>query len=131
MIEILMPPRLLESSCLLSPLAHDQGWHIDISALFEISFIGIGNGPIKYRLSVIGFGQISALNIGYISIIFPRYIGKTPIYRQFIEYRLSVSVRLRTDKISVIGDRLWSNIGNRLSAKFNQYAIPAHDPLSY
>ncbi len=59
-------------------------------------------------------------------MIFPRYIGKTPIYRQFIEYRLSVSVKVRTDKISVIGNRLWSNIGNRLSAKFNRYAIPGY-----
>ncbi len=56
-----------------------------------------------YKISVIGFGQISALNIGYISVISPRYIGKTPIYRQFIEYRLSVSVKLSTNKISVIG----------------------------
>ena len=44
---------------------------------------------------------------------------------QFIEYWLSVSVKLRTDKISVIGNQLWSNIGNLLSAKFNRYAIPA------
>ncbi len=62
-------------------------------------------------------------------MIFPRYIGKTPIYRQFIEYRLTVSVKLRTDKISVIGNRLWSNIGNRLSAKFNRYAIPGKSGL--
>ncbi len=71
-----------------------------------------------------GFGQISALNIGYILVISPRYIGKTPKYRQFQEYRLSVSVQLRTNKISVIGNRLWSNIGNRLSVKSNRYAIP-------
>ncbi len=76
------------------------------------------------KISVIGFGQISALNIGYILVIFPKNIGKTPVYRQFQEYRLSVSVKLRTNKISVIGNRIWSNIGNRLSAKFNRYAIP-------
>ncbi len=41
-----------------------------------------------------------------------------------IEYQLSVLVKPRTDKISVIGNRLWSNIGSTLLAKFNQYAIP-------
>ncbi len=71
------------------------------------------SGPIKYRLSVIGFDQISVLDIGYILVIFPLYIGKTPIYRQFLEYRLSVSVKLSTDKIPVIGNRLSSNIGYR------------------
>ncbi len=111
-----------------------QGWHIGLLIYRLCRYIGtfwnIGYryrqkwGPIKYRLSVIGFCQISALNIGYISVIFPQYIGKTPIYRQFLEYRLSVSVKLRTDKISVIGNRLWSDIGNQLSAKFNRYAIP-------
>ena len=35
-----------------------------------------------------------------------------------------VSVKRRTDKISVIGNWLWSNIGNRLSAEFNRYSIP-------
>ncbi len=51
------------------------------------------------------------------------YFGNfPPIYRQ--KYRLSVSVNLRTNKISVIGNRPWSNIGNQLSAKFNRYAIP-------
>ncbi len=46
------------------------------------------------------------------------------IYQQFLKYRLSVSVKLRTDKISVISNPLWKNICNRLSAEFNRYAIP-------
>ncbi len=33
------------------------------------------------------------------------------------EYRLSMSVKPRTYKISRIGNQLWLNIGNRLSAK--------------
>ncbi len=44
------------------------------------------------------------------------------------EYRLSVSVKPRTDKISVISNWLWSNIGNQLSAKFIRYAIPGENP---
>ena len=36
----------------------------------------------------------------------------------------SSNPKVRTDKLSVIDNRLLSNIGNRLSAKFNQYAIP-------
>ncbi len=34
-----------------------------------------------------------------------------PIYRHFLKYRLSVSVKARIDKISAIGYRLWTNIG--------------------
>ncbi len=76
-------------------------------------------------------------------------ISVKPIYRLFQKYRLSVSVKAWTDKISVIigyrqrenigyrlsakagtnkksviGYRLWPNIGYRLSVKFNRYAIP-------
>ncbi len=48
---------------------------------------------------------------------FTRYISKTPIYQQFIEYRLSVSVKFRTNKISVIriGFGQISVIGYRLN----------------
>ena len=55
-------------------------------------------------------------------------VSVKPIYLHFLKYRLSVSVKVRTDignttdKISVIGNRLLSNIGNQLSAKFNWYA---------
>ena len=70
-----------------------------------------------------------------------------PIYRHFLKYWLSVSVKVRTDKIwaisriSVIGtdigtnktsdmcNRLWLNVGNQLLAKFNRYAIPGADPF--
>ncbi len=38
-------------------------------------------------------------------------ISVMPIYRHFLKYRLSVSVKIRTDKISAIGYRLWPNIG--------------------
>ncbi len=47
----------------------------DISELFEILVIGIGKSQ--------DIGQISALNIGYILVIFTWYISKTPIYQQF------------------------------------------------
>ena len=107
----------------------NQGWHIGLVNISAVE--SIYRHFLKCQLSVnvrtdkisaIGFGQILALNIGHISAIFPRYIGKPPIYRQLIEYWLSV--QLRTDKILVIGNQLWSNIGNRLSAKFHRYAIP-------
>ncbi len=55
--------------------------------------------------------QLSALNISSILVIFPE------------------PIKPRTDKILVIGNRLWSNIDNRLSAKFNRYAIPGFRPL--
>ncbi len=96
-------------------------------------------------MSMNGKCALSGINQGW-------HIG-LPIYRHFLKYRLSVSVKVRTDKISaigyrlwqntdiseyqlsvsvksgtdkisLIGNRLWSNISNRLSAKFNRYAIP-------
>ena len=70
----------------------------DISALFEI-LVSVKVRTHKISAISYRFGQISALNIGCISVIFRRYIGKTPIYRQFPKYRLSVSVKLRTETI--------------------------------
>ncbi len=40
-------------------------------------------------------------------------ISVMPIYRHFLTYRLLVSVKIRTDKISAIGYRLWPNIGSK------------------
>ena len=44
-----------------------------------------------------------------------------PIYRHYLEYRLSVSVKVRTDKISVIGYRLWPNIGSEYRLNFGDF----------
>ncbi len=68
------------------------------------------NSPPKVRESQ---GLLSGHVSGNPAVIFPGYIGKIS--------RISVLVKSRTNKISVIGNRLWSNIGNQLSAK---YAIP-------
>ncbi len=100
----------------------------------DISVRPIYQHFLKYRLSVsvkIRTDEISAIgyrlwpNIGsQYRLNFGDFLL---IYRQLLEYRLSVSVKPRTDKISVIqliGNWLWLNIGNRLSAKFNRYAIP-------
>ncbi len=66
-----------------------------------------------------------ALNIGYVLVIFTQYIGKTPIYRQFQEYRLSV--KLRTDKISVIDFGQISVIGYRLNLTDMPSLVKAKD----
>ncbi len=47
-----------------------------------------------------------------------RYIGIS-----FLEYRLSISVNVRTDKILVVRHLLWSNIGKQLSAKFTDMSF--------
>ncbi len=46
------------------------------------------------------------------------------MYQQFLEYRLSVSVKFRTDKISVVGNGFGqiSVIGYQLN--LNKYVIP-------
>ncbi len=95
----------------------------DISALFEISV------SVKVRTNkILAIGYRLWQNIGFkyrlhFSDFYPIYC-KTLIYRQFLAYWLLVLVKFRTDKISVIGNQLWSNICNWLSAKFNPYAIP-------
>ena len=44
-----------------------------------------------------------------------------PIYRHFLKYRLSVSVKVRTDKLSVIGYRLWPYIGSEYRLNFGDF----------
>ncbi len=48
-------------------------------------------------------------------------ISVKPIYRHFLKYRLSVSVKVRTDKISAIGYRLWPNIGFKYRLYFSDF----------
>ncbi len=48
-------------------------------------------------------------------------ISVEPIYRHFVKYRLSASVKVRTDKISVIGYRLWPNIGSEYRLNFGDF----------
>ncbi len=49
-------------------------------------------------------------------------ISVEPIYRHFLKYRLSVSVKVWTDKISAIGYRLWPNIGSKYR-QFIEYRL--------
>ena len=44
-----------------------------------------------------------------------------PIYRHFWKYRLSVSVKVRTDKISVIGYQLLPSIGSEYRLNFGVF----------
>ncbi len=48
-------------------------------------------------------------------------ISVKPIYRHVLKYRLSVSVKVRTDKISAIGYRLWPNIGSKYRLYFGDF----------
>ena len=48
-------------------------------------------------------------------------ISVMPIYRHFLKYRFSVSVKVRTDKISAIGYRLWPNIGSKYRLYFDDF----------
>ncbi len=50
-------------------------------------------------------------------------ISVMPIYRHFLKYRLSVSVKVRTDKISAIGYRLWPNIGSKYRLYFGDFPL--------
>ena len=77
--------------------------YADILALFEKPVIGIGKSQDRW-------------NIGYLLSALAKFWWS-------IEYRLSVSVKLKTDKLSVIGNRLWSNIGNRHPLPFT---LPSH-----
>ncbi len=81
-------------------------WVNTLTPTFHGIFLGYSNTGMAYR-----FTDISV----------------KPIYRLFQKYRLSVSVKAWTNKISVIGYRLWLNIGYRLSAKTNRFAIPANN----
>ena len=49
-------------------------------------------------------------------------ISVKPIYLDFLKYRLSVSVKFRTDKISAIGYRLWPNIGSKYRLYFGDFS---------
>ncbi len=44
-----------------------------------------------------------------------------PIYRHFLKYPLSIPVKVRTDEISVIGYRLWLNIGSEYWLNFGDF----------